>query len=76
MPYAKRRALVDEIEKMLKLGIIERSNSPYSAPIVLVPKKDGTTIFCIDFRRLNRVTVFANAGSRRYVHRIRSEYLL
>ena len=42
VPYARRQAVKDEINKMLELGIISRSNSPYAAPIVLVPKKDGT----------------------------------
>lgn len=43
---------------MLDLGVIEPSTSSYSSPIVLVKKKDGTNRFCIDFRALNKVTVF------------------
>ena len=58
IPYARRQLVRDEIDKMLKLGIIERSDSPYAAPIVMVQKKDGTIRFCIDFRKLNRVTLF------------------
>lgn len=38
-------------------GIIEAVSPPYSSPIVLVNKKDGTFRFCVDFRRLNSVTV-------------------
>jgi hypothetical protein len=48
-----------EIEnKMLKLWVIEESNSPYSSPIVIVKRKDGTNRLCIDVRALNRVTLF------------------
>jgi hypothetical protein len=51
-----------QIEKMLDRGIIRQSNSPWSAPAILVPKKsiDGTPNFrfCIDFRALNAVTKF------------------
>ena len=43
---------------MLRLGVIERSDSSYGHPIVLVKKADGSHRFCIDFRRLNKVTVF------------------
>ena len=32
------------------------STSPWSSPIVPVPKKDGTIRICIDFRRVNKVT--------------------
>lgn len=40
------------------MGIIERSESPYSSPIVIVKKKDKTNRFCIDLRSLNKHTVF------------------
>ena len=43
---------------MIKLGMIEPSISPYSSTIVFVPKKDGSVRFCIDFRKLNKVTEF------------------
>ena len=58
VPYAMIYQVDSEIANMLKLGVIEESNSPYSSPFVIVKKKDGTNSFCIDFRALNRVTVF------------------
>ena len=48
----------DEVDKMIEMGIIERSVSPYCSPVVLVKKSDGSWRFCIDFRGLNDITVF------------------
>lgn len=54
-PY-KEAAIDKEIDRMLKLEIIERSNSPYSNPIVPVEKKDGSMRLCLDARKLNEQT--------------------
>ena len=44
------------LKSMLTHGIIQRFNSPWANPIVLVRKKDGTLRFCVDYQGLNSVT--------------------
>ena len=52
---------LDEVREHLKLmldaGVIWPSNSPWHNAVVLVRKKDGSLCFCIDFRKLNSLTV-------------------
>jgi hypothetical protein len=43
---------------MLQMGVIRESKSPYASPVVVVRKKDGTNRVCVDYRKLNRLTVF------------------
>ena len=44
------------ISEMEKKSVVKPSSSPWASPVVLVPKKDGTTCFCVDFRCLNAIT--------------------
>ena len=54
--FKARDVMGSEIKEMLELGVIEKLVSPYSSPVVLVLKKDGSVGFCIDFRKHNKVT--------------------
>ena len=49
-------AVQEEIQEMLNKGVIVSSKSPYSNPIVMVLKKDGTNQMCTDYRMLNDIT--------------------
>ena len=52
VPVARKEVVKKEIDKMLDMGIIQPSTSPWASPIVLVEKKDGDVRFCVDFRKL------------------------
>ncbi|CAF1112294.1 unnamed protein product, partial [Didymodactylos carnosus] len=54
--HKDQQRISDETDKLIKQGIVENSTSPWSSPIVLIKKKDGTTRFCIDYRRINEIT--------------------
>ena len=57
LPLHQRMEEEKQVEQMLARNVIETSDSPWSSPIVLVKKKDGTYRCCIDYRRLNSITV-------------------
>ena len=78
----------DEIDKLLKAGVIQESHSSWSVPIVVVPKGDCGKRLCMDFRALNAITrpyvwpmprvkdIFAKVGKGKFftVLDLRSSY--
>ena len=46
-----------QVKELLRLGLIEPCNSPWGAPVLFVPKKNGKLRMCIDFRLLNSKTL-------------------
>ncbi|GFY13748.1 retrovirus-related Pol polyprotein from transposon 297 [Trichonephila clavipes] len=61
LPYrmnpSKKEILKREIDRLLAEGIIEECESPYASPVVLILKPTGTFRLCIDYRKLNEITV-------------------
>ena len=61
-PFALRQEMNSQVQKMLDKGVISPSQSPWSTPVVLVPKKFENGVpkyrFCVDFRALNAVTKY------------------
>lgn len=54
---AVQKLLYDEIDRMLSLDLIEPSSSPWSSPVVLVKKSNGSVRLCLDSRKVNSVTI-------------------
>lgn len=52
----KKKFIEKEVADMEARQLIRKSMSPWAAPVVIVEKKDGTKRFCVDYRKLNKVT--------------------
>jgi hypothetical protein len=55
IPQSLTRTVHDELRQMLVMGIVRPSKSPWAAPVVIVPKPDGTIRFCVDYRKFYNV---------------------
>jgi hypothetical protein len=60
-PYRMNPQELEELKKqladMLSKGLIRSSASPWGSPVLFVDKRDGTIRFCVDYRKLNDVTI-------------------
>lgn len=56
IPPSQYETVREHIQQLLDSQVIRESCSPYSSPIVLVTKKDGSLRLCVDYRQLNSKT--------------------
>lgn len=52
--HQEREIIRNQVEEMMRRGVIRESNSAYASPVVLVRKKHNEWRFCVDYRKLNQ----------------------
>ncbi|UYV77680.1 K02A2.6-like [Cordylochernes scorpioides] len=56
-PLKEYEEIAEQVKELLEHKLIRTSDSPWAFPVVMVPKKDGNKRMCIDYRRLNEITL-------------------
>lgn len=56
IPEARKEEVWKLLHDLLDKGVIQPSDSPWSTPIVLARKKDGSVRLCVDYRKVNSIT--------------------
>jgi hypothetical protein len=56
MSLTEQREIENQVRDLLECGKVTPFSSVFGAPVLLVPKTDGTMRFCIDYRALNKIT--------------------
>lgn len=57
LSWEEQGHLRDELDRLLELGLIKPSDGQWTSPILFVKKKDGSLRLCVDYRKLNDITV-------------------
>jgi hypothetical protein len=56
-PFSQKNEIEKMVQELLNAGVIRRSTIPYSSPMVMVLKKEGSWCMCPDFRVLKKLTI-------------------
>ena len=56
-PHFQKTEIENIVADLLSAGVVKSSNSPYSSPVILVKKHDGSWRMCVDYRALNKITI-------------------